>query len=284
MDYKCKCNNIGSKYCINKYCKNCCKNNKCKIHTNNIICNICNIKNFSKKCSDYRCIDCCNKKNCKDRIHKDKYKKCSICKIKNFDTKCFDTKCFDCCSNILCIKHEDKFNKCIKCKIKKYNCEDKYCLDCCDNNDCKIHYILCKCNEKIINHYCNEKMCKTCCKDLNCFEHYIQDYTLSNKILNNYKIELYKLNKFPFEIINIIIDDYVDAREKCCICFYKFIFDYDIDNGNVISCEVCNKWTCSTWCGNDCSKSINYNNYSIEYYCIECYNELSSDVSDDNSI
>ena len=275
MNYKCNCNNIGSKYCINKYCKRCCKDTNCKAHYN-IICDICNIKIFSRKCSDNKCVDCCDKKNCNDKIHKDKYKKCTICKIRNFDNKCIDNKCYDCCNNNLCIKHEDKFNKCIKCNVKKYNCQFNYCLDCCNKNECKIHYILCKCNNNFINHYCTKKLCKICCKDLECSEHYIQDYALSNKILNNYKIELSKLNKFPYEIINIIIDDYVDNREKCCICDYKFTFDDDIDHGNVISCEVCNQWTCSTWCGSYCSKSINYNNHCIEYYCINCYNELSS--------
>lgn len=267
-----KCgDNQRKKRCVNKCCKKCCSNPKCQIH-NQTLCPKCEQNNMSPSCSKFYCESCCDIKNCSNSVHREKFLKCE-CGKKRFDSKCVDLKCFDCCSNKTCSKHKDKFNKCIGCKIHLFNCELEYCDDCCDNKSCSKHFIKCSCNSSnYINLKCEYKKCKECCVNIKCLTHFIQDYDLSCQILNNYKVELYKMKNIPAEIINIIIDDYVDARYKCTICGYKINFDVDFSNGCIVNCDGCDEWVCDHLYGN-CSKSV-YDGCKIYNYCIECYDEL----------
>ncbi len=68
MDYKCKCNNIGSKYCINKYCRNCCTGINCNTHNYKTKeCN-CKMTFFDKYCIDKKCYSCCNNNKCEEHF------------------------------------------------------------------------------------------------------------------------------------------------------------------------------------------------------------------------
>lgn len=103
---KCKCNNFGSKNCINNYCHK-----------------------------------CCDGVNCSE--HEFKIKQC-ICKKSYFNKKCIDKKCMECCSNIKCETHFI-FCKCNKNKVNKYTlCKTKSCSGkCCDDSHCDYHFDTC---------------------------------------------------------------------------------------------------------------------------------------------
>jgi hypothetical protein len=140
---------------------------------------------------------------------------------------CLENLCGKCCNNENCIRHRKNIDKTIKknmilCKCKKtyYNrmCIDDFCNDCCNNKLCKGHYMTCICNQ-IIKKYndiaCCNNVCKKCCSNYECKIHFIQDYT--KKLLNDYKMLLYKKTKFPNEIINYIVDEYVFIiKKKLC--------------------------------------------------------------------
>ncbi len=275
----CKCGNQTNMRCLSKSCKRCCSNSKCVVHTQ-IFCLECNDKRFSKQCTDFKCSECCSNKKCADNCHRSKYLKCT-CGIKKFDAMCVDTKCYSCCQNDTCIKHKEKFNKCLKCLINKYTCGFKYCYTCCENDSCSTHNILCSCGNKI-NKKCEFKKCNGCCANIKCHEHYIQDYCLTTSILNNYKLELFKLKyKLPVEIINAIIDDYADARLRCDCCGYKINLENDFSNGYVVKCNGCDVWLCEHLYGN-CSKSY-YDGCKIYNYCLDCYDDESNSCTETES-
>lgn len=275
----CKCGSNAKILCIKKSCKTCCSDSKCKIH-NLIYCLDCNINKFGTHCSDFKCTGCCNNKYCQNREHRNKFTKC-ICNKNKFAPNCIIKKCLDCCDNELCIVHKQKFNRCIKCNISERKCDYKYCKDCCDNTKCKKHFILCKCSINFISKNCRYYKCKNCCTNRECHIHYVQDLDLTTEILNNYKIELYKSKKLPVEIVNIIVDDYLDARMKCSICNCKINFDNDISNGAIVKCDGCDDWICDSWY-NNCSKSKS-DGYNIYNYCIECYSYSESEDETKNN-
>ena len=275
---KCLCGQIGSIYCIQKRCKNCCRDNNCIKHFVNFNCVECN-KQLNKSyknipCYENKCNECCKSSKCKK--HKN-HLRCIICKNRYFNKKCSNKNCDECCNFEECKTHLNENNKCENCNetIFSTKCSKKICKYCiCDTKNCDTHYKLCKCGVNKIEKKNKCKVCKDCCKDYKCYLHYVQDESLSTDILNKYKIQLYLLNKFPIEIINIIIDEYVDARTDCNICKYKFTFDYDIDYGNAVACQGCYQWACNDA---ECSKSFYFG--CIEYYCIKCAENVDDDES-----
>jgi len=278
----CKCGNNGSKYCINKHCKKCCNNTDCEIHFKNL-CIVCN-KKKNIKCDYGKCYDCCENINCTCISHKKKFRICIECNDEIYGSNCIEIKCVQCCKNKYCKEHNQNWNKCIKCENKRYKCIYKYCYECCDNMNCTKHNVLCNCGINNRDKFCKNCLCKECCTNLKCSIHYLQDENLSIKILNNYKIELLKMNILPIDIINIIVNEFVDARYKCCICYIKITYEKEECFGNPSKCTNCDLWCCH-W-SKGCSKYELI--YGIpEHYCNDChgsidFNETDSFVSNDS--
>lgn len=203
---KCKCNKLGSKYCINGYCCNCCDGINCNTH-------------------DYKVKQC-------------------ICKNKYFDKKCISQKC----------------------------------IDCCKNKNCNIHYIYCKCkiNKVNKNTLCYTYSCSgKCCTDSHCSMHFDTCHELTTKEFNNFKMILASKRILPRELINIIVDEYLDNRIKCKECGYKFLdIESDISNGVATVCEHCNKWVCDSYYGNCSTVNCAYYVHSV---CMTCYNMISDE-------
>lgn len=273
----CKCTNNYSIYCISKGCINCCNNLKCLRH--NLQKCKCDINFIDYDCTNKCCIDCCiNSLNCKNKKHRNKLK-CKKCYKKIYTIGCDKKLCIDCCNNFYCIKHKEKFkDKCIICKNRNFNinCINKKCNDCCKNTNCNEHYNICECNNINLKSECES--CKKCCKNYKCYKHFLQDDDLSQEIINNYKIQLLLKNKISIELINVIIE-YVDCRTICKICKYKFSLNEDCSNGVSTVCQNCHSWVCNE-VYNDCSKIYNYDKYTFETYCIDCYNG-DTDIEDD---
>lgn len=238
IQIKCKCDNIGSKECIDNYCKKCCYNIKCKRHPN---------KNRNKKIS---------------------------CKCTNLyiNYNCLDKLCSLCCNNQNCKIH----NKLCNCKNKNYelNCLDKLCNNCCKNKKCPQHFTICKCNNDG-DENCINKFCQNCCKNFECDHHYMYKEDLTIEVLNDYKkiITNYKI-KIPVEIINYIVDEFIDDRNNCCVCQIRF--DYD----NLTTCNECKQYICY-----DCvfDKDIKCSNYDC-YHCRSgrgCWNNRSERYCED---
>ena len=232
MEIKCKCH----KDC--HYVKECCTNLDYKklrdlLNTN---------ENKHKyiinyNCADHKCKECCNNKNCLNITHRNKWKMCQ-CKLKFFDTKCIELKCLDCCANELCKKHIEKYNKCI-------------------------------CNGNLSNNLCLYKKCKNCCTNLKCNLHFIQDSELSDLILNDYKIELYKLKLLPVELIKII-NEFIDTIPKCIIYKYTYTYGTHLKNGCLIQCKSCNNKVSKAFC------DMNIVCYPF-YLCSKCVSDVIYD-------
>lgn len=149
----------------------------------------------------------------------------------------------------------------------------------------------CICNN-IASIYCKNKMCAKCCKDTECSRHgYLYCNTNTNifesdvdidydqNILDQLKILLSDTSSsLSKDVINIIVDDYVDDRPECINCGY-----YD-DVSEISRCEYCEKYIC-TECYKFCSNRFNT---AIEYYCSnECYEEMKNiekEIFEDNDI
>ena len=206
MNYKCKCNNLGSPTCLNKYCKNCCNGINCNTH--------------------------------------------------NYKTK-------EC--------------KCKKSFFNKF-CIDKKCNNCCNNNKCDEHFLLCKCKKKKVKKdKCNTNSCSgKCCTYSHCSYHFDTCHEMTNKDFMNCKVILGSKNILPSELINIIIDEYLDNRLKCFVCNYKFLdLEDEISYGSARVCFICNNWVCE----NCYSTSLLYG--TIETFCDFCENSITdSDESD----
>ena len=279
MKLKCKCKH--EKKCSNNLCKACCYNNKtfinCEIHKK-FACkcgNFDNIINCNNKC----CNECCltNDKHC--NIHKTK----CICG-KTFSPTCINKSCKKCCSGINCVTHKYKLDLC-KCMHDTFNdsCIDKLCIKCCNNNNCSYHFnYRCKCNMKVkINTYCKTTSCSSyCCYDPYCDVHFEINYITNNDIIN-YKLLLnYCKIELPDEIIDVIVDGFIDNRVKCIICNTKYnISDRGYD---FLQCHNCNNYMCDTQ--PDCSE-VSFDEHTIYYWCINCYDKSLnySSESDDNS-
>jgi hypothetical protein len=102
-----------------------------------------------------------------------------------------------------------------------------------------------------------------------------------------YKIILGSKHILPTQLINTIIDEYLDNRLKCMVCDCKFLdIEIDIDYGFARVCFICNKWVCE-----NCSSTriIYATNETFCGFCeYESYeeddeeSESDSDISDYN--
>lgn len=261
----CKCSSQSSKYCIDKKCKNCCENIKCRRHGTH----------YCKDCE--KLLDNTNKRHILSRkCNKclNKHLMCTVCNNERYDNKCSFKHCKKCCKEELCNIHLNVNNWCKQCKTYQKICKNNNCVNCyCNNNDCTIHYTNCKnCTTFIEKKKC--KHCKECCKNVKCYYHFIQDEDITNKLLNNYKFTLYGIKNLPVCIIDKIVDDFLDVIEECKECHYKFSsFEECCSAGVVFSCENCKEYICD----NCVMEHSRY--YTIERYCKDCY-ESSTDDDD----
>jgi len=208
MQYRCKCNNLGSPTCIHKYCRNCCDGINCWSHS-------------------YKTREC----KCKNRF---------------FNTFCVDRKCDMCCKNVKCDEH----------------------------------YKLCKCKKKVIKKdLCNTNSCSgKCCTDSHCTYHFSTGHEMVDKDFMYCKVALGSKRVLPTELINVIVDEYLDNRLKCAVCKYKFLdIEADIDYGFARVCFICNEWVCE----NCSSTSLVYG--TIETFCDFCEYEGSESEPDYDS-
>jgi hypothetical protein len=207
------------------------------------------------------------------------------CKCNNIGSPhCFYKYCRNCCDGINCNLHEYKTKECI-CKETYFNklCLDKKCRKCCNNKKCNEHFILCKCTKKVIKKdLCNTNSCSgRCCNDSHCTYHFDTDHELTNKDFIWRKTVLGSKRIIPTEIINIIIDEYLDNRLKCIVCDHKFVdIENDISYGFACVCYICNNWVCEI-----CylRKVINA---TCETFCMLCddkYSDSDYDFTDDVS-
>ena len=287
---KCVCTKFNMQTrCINKLCYKCCKKkdtfNNCIVHNNKttILCK-CN-KLADKKCVNNSCYDCCLQ--IKDICMK--HKNPNLCKCGNlYSPYCIKNGCKNCCSGKDCQAHEYKLKLC-NCGKTNFDieCIERVCIQCCKNDLCEKHFIFCKCkiNKINIDTYCTTKSCSgKCCYDSHCSFHFDTDENMSLKELNNYKILLLSRNKIKLsiEIINIIIDDFLDNRIKCIICNNKYSLDDAVCIGDIEQCESCNNWMCFEICCNEY-----YSKSSFYKWCINCSENLSNTdkiINSDNSI
>jgi hypothetical protein len=159
---------------------------------------------------------------------------------------------------------------CDKCdNIASIYCNNLKCKSCCIDKKCNKHYI--KINKKCLecnnigSKKCINKLCLTCCvnKDNKCLKHYEQkiiiNNTYDNKKLNKIKILLYQIKKLPVDIINTIVDKYLDNRISCNNCN-----KYKIQN-NIFYCNHCNFQICI-----NCLEDTDYIIEKINYDCYKC--------------
>ena len=92
--------------------------------------------------------------------------------------------------------------------------------------------------------------------------YYLESGEMTLKFLLKYKIILYRLKVLPTDLINYIIDEYIDVRFPCEICLYILDCDWYYR-----SCDDCNKLMCENCM---CSVSDDYLPYHI---CSLCYDE-----------
>lgn len=93
MSSTCGCLSQYSKYCIDKKCKTCCKNIKCRIHR----------KHYCKDCQSLS--DNSNKRVKKCKKCQNKKLSCLVCNVQRCDSKCSFSHCKNCCQNIKCAYH-----------------------------------------------------------------------------------------------------------------------------------------------------------------------------------
>lgn len=145
--------------------------------------------------------------------------------------------------------------------------------------------IKCSCNQ-MGSPYCVDKNCSRCCNNKDCVKHKnsqqktiviaedkSSNIEITQNVLNDYKFLFYSFNKnLPIEIINKIVDEYLDDRNFCITCKWKF----DDDAYDMMFCDCCNECICDVCCNQ------NYDGYKIEYYCDDCYEELESESENEN--
>jgi len=156
-------------------------------------------------------------------------------------------------------------------------CIDKKCYSCCNNNKCEEHFLLCKCKKrKIKKDLCRtNSCCGKCCTDSHCDHHFDTGHEMTNKDLMYCKVILGSKGILPAELINIIVDEYIDNRLKCYICDYKFLdLENEISYGSARVCYICNNWICE----NCYSTSLIYG--TIETFCDFCQYDIESDDTD----
>jgi hypothetical protein len=102
---------------------------------------------------------------------------------------------------------------------------------------------------------------------------------MTNKDFMSCKIILGSKHILPSELINVIVDEYLDNRLKCLICKYKFTdLENDLSDGFAKVCFICNEWVCE-----NCSTfSLIYG--TCETFCDFCENNISDSDSDNSEI
>ena len=198
--------------------------------------------------------------------------KFNLCRCGNIGNKyCIKNSCNSCdinCFDENCEIHKYRLRLC-KCGKKYFDneCNDNLCVLCCKNELCSTHFILCNCKIKKvkINTICKSKSCcSTCCNNSHCYFHFNTTKYLTTKDLNYYKFLLIK--KLPLEIVNYIINEYLDNRIICNICNYKFKnLSKALDNDNIQNCEICDDWICNK----TCSKEI-FSGTKLSIWCNNC--------------
>ena len=90
--------------------------------------------------------------------------------------------------------------------------------------------------------------CKECCRNSKCIHHFIQDRDVSTGLLNSYKVALI-LKGLPVEIIDRMVNDFLDVREKCKYCRRIFSSLSESEHtGIALQCNSCRKYLCGN-CG-----------------------------------
>lgn len=172
--------------------------------------------------------------------------------------------CNDCCINKYCVTHTI-----CSCKdnFVDVHCVDFKCLSCCQNTECSVHYRPCHCvrrkqtmTKKYTPTYCTD--CKYCCSDFDCHRHFvIQDY--SRNTIIECKKEISEIcRKLPTEIIDYIIDDFVDTRITCNICQLRSL------HYNMCICNNCGVKICRRSCTH-ILPSFPFTHLQI--YCSNCF-------------
>ena len=234
-------------------------------------------------------------KESKIKKSKIKYSSKCICNKGKVHKKCDNGVCCVCCtSNYDKCKIHISQNRC-KCKKGSYNknCINKLCKNCCDNTNCTLHYDKCSFCEKYKKrsaNSCSTKACSgKCCLDRYCEYHFDVFDNITQKDINDFKKILSDAKpSLPTNIINIIIDGYVDNRHECYVCNKKLS---DIENAfeeyEVDRCERCRNWCC----GENYNCMIFKKNKNIGWWysntkiCKKCYTKdddtFDSEESDD---
>lgn len=97
-----------------------------------------------------------------------------------------------------------------------------------------------KCNKKKYHKYCKYEECKDCCISKKCKVHYLQPEDIDIVYLEECKEILTGLKfgedcYFPLDIVNKIVDEYVDIRLICGVCKEKLTFEDD----DILHCGMC---------------------------------------------
>ena len=159
----------------------------------------------------------------------------------------------------------DGKKRCKTCKHKRYLCINNQCRSCaCTDNKCLMHYRKCRlCPGRIERKKCSR--CKDCCHNTRCNYHFIQEGNVTAELLNFCKIVLYSKH-LPADIVNKIVDEHLDVREKCKTCHIKFsslnscISSYAAFKCGIRFLYVCDKCDGENWLCDDES-----------YLCRGCY-------------
>jgi hypothetical protein len=215
--YKCKCNQIGSKYCVSKLCKNCCDDLSCENHKKN--------KNKSK-IKVYTQEKTTNKKN---------NKKCNVCKVGDLLRPIIDVEH---CNNEECETHYYTYN-CEKCneqcrdKYNGYDCHYELCKKCCSSFDCEYHFL---------------PKDEFTTETLESYKQVLLDYkikipeVLVNIIVDQYIDDLYKCyicnNKYAYEGDVIVCD--ICNKHSCGECSQL----QPTSSCYIISCYYCMSGRC----------------------------------------
>lgn len=189
------------------------------------------------------------------------------CKCGNLASNiCLSQSCIKCCNVSKCTRHYTK-NTQIKRQKNKQNKTNKHKVNVCDikNSD----------SEKIFD----------------------EDELYTQKRLDKLKKILIEIKKLNIDVINYVVDNFIDDRYTCKICNKKRNED------ELYPCYYCKQMVCD----DTCNEVTNGDYRGLKYYCLKCkddgivsesenedeyneynyndnYNYYSSDSSDDISL
>jgi len=191
-----------------------------------------------------------------------------------------------------------------KCKKRTYDksCINKLCEDCCENTICSEHYGKCAFCDNYrtlkgsdqVGRFGNTKSCSTdacsgkCCPDRYCEYHFDVFENITQKDINDFK-KILRSGKpsLPADIINIIVDEYVDNRRECYVCNKKISdFENAYEEYEILACDRCHNWCCGE--NYNCIKFKENNNNGwwnrdIKI-CKKCYTKDDDTVVSDDTI